>query len=196
MKRNAEEMAKERRRARLNRRGNYEPIERIDSINENSGNVDISGQIFSVELREFGESTKITIGLADSFGGAIMVGAYENKQIPAETIKLLDKGVNVRVRGVAYADNFTKEVTIKVHYIDPLPPDLIAPDNEEIKRVELHLHSNMSNMDGVTSMDDYCRYAKALGHKTIAITDHAVVQGYPEAQKAAKKEWLKDDIWR
>ena len=191
MKRNAEEMAKERRRARLNRRGNYEPIERIDSINENSGNVDISGQIFSIELREFGESTKITIGVADNFGGAIMVGAYENKQIPAETIKLLDKGVNVRVRGVAYADNFTKEVTIKVHYIDPLPPDEIAPDNEEVKRVELHLHSTMSSMDGITSMDDYCRYAKALGHKAIAITDHAVVQGYPDAQKAAKKNGLK-----
>lgn len=191
MKRNAEEMAKERRRAMLNKRGNYQPIERIDSINENSGNVDFSGQIFSIELREFADSTKITIGVNDKFGGAIMVGAYENKQIPEDTIKLLDKGANVRIRGVAYADNFTKEVTVKMHYIDLLPPDEIVPDDEEIKRVELHLHSTMSNMDGVTSMDDYCRYAKALGHKTIAITDHAVVQGYPEAQKAAKKNGLK-----
>ncbi|HNX16195.1 MAG TPA: PolC-type DNA polymerase III [Bacilli bacterium] len=191
MKRNAEEMAKERRRARLNRRGNYEPIERIDSINENSGNVDFSGQIFSLETKEFGDSTKITIGVADNFGGAIMVGAYQNKEIPAETIALLDKGVNVRICGAAYMDNFSKEVTIKVHYIYPLPPDVIAPDEEPVKRVELHLHSAMSNMDGVTSMDDYCKYAKALGHQAIAITDHAVVQGYPDAQKAAKKNGLK-----
>jgi len=191
MKRNAEEMAKERRRARLNRRGNYQPIENIDSINENSGNIDFSGKVFSTEIKEFGGNTRITIGINDEFGGAIMAGAYQNNQISAETIQLLDKGVNIRVRGVAYADNFAKEVMVKVHYLDLLPPDVITPDEEPIKRVELHLHSTMSSMDGVTSMNDYCQYAKALGHTAIAITDHAVVQGYPDAQLAAKKNNIK-----
>lgn len=191
MKRNAAEMAKERRRARLNKRGNYQPIDNIDSINENSGNIDFSGKVFSVEIKEFAESTRINIGIADDQGGAIMVGSYQNNQISAETVSLLDRGVNVRVRGVAYTDNFSKEVTVKVHYIDLLPPDEIAPDEEPIKRVELHLHSNMSSMDGVTNMGDYCQYAKALGHTAMAITDHAVVQGYPDAQKAAKKNNIK-----
>ncbi|MFA7032834.1 MAG: hypothetical protein WC201_04665, partial [Bacilli bacterium] len=162
MKRNAEEMAKERRRARLNRRGNYQPIENIDSINENSGNIDFSGKVFSTEIKEFGGNTRITIGINDEFGGAIMAGAYQNNQISAETIQLLDRGVNIRVRGVAYNDNYSKEVMVKVHYLDLLPPDIITPDEEPIKRVELHLHSTMSSMDGVTSMSDYCQYAKAL----------------------------------
>lgn len=191
MKRNAEEMAKERRRAKLNRRGNYKPIDNIDSINENSGSVDFNGKVYSVEIKEVGDSRRVAIGVADHEGGAISFTLYENGSISRETINLLDRGVNVRVRGVAYSDNFTKEVTIRVHFLDLLPPDAVEPDNEPIKRVELHLHSTMSAMDGVVDMVKACAYAKQLGHTAIAITDHAVVQGYPDAQKGAKKSGIK-----
>ena len=59
------------------------------------------------------------------------------------------------------------------------------------KRVELHLHTKMSTMDGVGDIDTYCALAKHMGHTAIAITDHGVVQGFPEAQAAAKKHGLK-----
>ena len=191
MRRNYEAMQKERERARLNKRGNYVPIDNIDSITAQSGSVDFNGAVFECEKTVYGGKARINLGVHDDLGGAIFVNMYSNSKVNEELISQLTPGTNVRIRGVAYIDDFTKALTIKGHDIDLLPPDEIEPDTEEVKRVELHLHSNMSSMDGVGSMTDYCKYAKALGHTAIAITDHAVVQGYPDAQKAAGKYGLK-----
>ena len=191
MRENAAQMAKERERARLNRRGNYVPIDQIDSITANSGSVDFSGKVFSKEIKEFGGNKRINLGVADDEGGAIYINMYQNSSLPDDVLDSLVFGTNVRIRGVSYTDDFTKSLMIKGHYIDLLPPDEIPHEKAEKPRVELHLHSNMSQQDGVTHMMDYCKYAKALGHEAIAITDHAVVQGYPDAQAAAKKTGLK-----
>ena len=184
-------MIEERKRARLNKRGNYQPIDNIDSINQNSGSVDFNGKVFSIEIKEFGGRKRLNIGVGDEQGGAINISMYENNQVNDDVIKHLVRNANVRVRGVAYLDDFNKTLMIKGHYIDLLPPDSVEPEKCEKHRVELHLHSLMSAMDGVGAMDDYCAYAKALGHTAIAITDHAVVQGYPDAQKAAKDNGIK-----
>ena len=184
-------MIEDRKRARLNKRGNYQPIENIDSITANSGNVDFSGKVFSIEIKEFGGKKRLNIGVGDDLGGAINVNMYENNQVNDEVIQHIVRKANIRVRGVAYNDDYTKVLTIKGHYIDLLPPDEILPEKSEKHRVELHLHSLMSSMDGVGDMVDYCNYAKALGHEAIAITDHAVVQGFPNAQDAAKKTGMK-----
>ena len=191
MRRNYEAMQKERERARLNKRGNYVPVDNIDSITAQSGSVDFNGAVFGLEKTVYGGKARINLGVHDDLGGAIFVNMYSNSKVNDELISQLTPGTNVRIRGVAYIDEFTKALTIKGHDIDLLPPDEIEPDPEEIKRVELHLHSNMSSMDAVSSMMDYCKYAKTLGHTAIAITDHAVVQGYPDAQKAAEKTGLK-----
>ena len=191
MKNNQKQMLKERERARLNKRGNYVPIDNIDSITAQSGSVDFSGTVFEIEKNVYGGRTKINVGVHDELGGAIFVNMYSNAKVNEDLIANLVFGQNVRIRGVAYIDEYSKSLTIKGHDIDLLPPDDITPDSEEVKRVELHLHSNMSSMDAVSSMMDYCKYAKALGHTAIAITDHAVVQGYPDAQAAAKKTGLK-----
>ncbi len=184
-------MIEDRKRARLNKRGNYQPIDNIDSINENSGSVDFIGTIFAIEIKEFGGRKRLNIGVGDDKGGAIYVSMYENNQVNDDVILHLVRKANIRVRGVAYIDDFTKALTIKGHYIDLLPPNEVHAENREDHRVELHLHSLMSSMDGVGDMMDYCEYAKALGHTAIAITDHAVVQGFPDAQAAAKKTGIK-----
>ena len=191
MKENAIQMAKERERARLNRRGNYKPIDNIDSINQNSGSVDFSAKIFAIEKNEFAGRVRLNIGVHDDQGGCIYVNINQGGALTAEAVDSMNSGTNVRIRGVAYMDDFTKSLTIKGHFVDLLPPDEIEPDPVETPRVELHLHSNMSSMDGVTHMMDYARYAKALGHKAMAITDHAVVQNFPDAQKAEKKTGIK-----
>ena len=188
---NQQAMLEERKRARLNKRGNYKPIDNIDSINENSGSVDFNGKVFSIEIKEFGGRKRINLGVGDEMGGAIYINMYENNQVNDDVIDHLVRNANVRIRGVAYQDDFNKSLMIKGHYIDLLPPDEIIPETTKEHRVELHLHSQMSSMDGIGSMIEYCEYAKGLGHTAIAITDHAVVQGYPDAQKAAKDTGMK-----
>ena len=191
MKENAEIMRKERERARLNRRGNYTPVDLIDALDANSGNIDIACKVFSIEIKEFGGVKRINVGVHDNAMGAIYVNARENASINDEVISNLKRGTNVRVRGVVYLDEYSKSLTIRGHYIDLLPADEPRKDTSEEKRVELHLHSQMSVQDGVGTMDDYCKTAKAMGHTAIAITDHGVVQGYPDAQKAADKHKIK-----
>ena len=189
---NAREMARDIERARLNRRGNYEPLESIDDIVRTSDHVDFSAKTFSVEINEYGDKKKLVIGLFDDNGGAIYANMYQNASLSDETIEEIKKwGTNVRVRGAAYFDEYNKAMAVKAHYVDLLPPDEIEKDKSEKKRVELHLHSNMSTMDGISHMIDYAKYAKALGHTAMAITDHAVVQGYPDAQEAGKKTGIK-----
>ena len=192
MRQNAREMARDRERIRLNKRGNYEPVDIIDNITRESDHIDFSAKVFSVEVNEYGDSKKLTIGLFDEDGGAIYANTYQNASINDQIVAEMQKwGTNVRVRGVAYYDEYNKTMAVKAHFIDLLPPDEIEKDVGEKKRVELHLHSNMSTMDGICHMIDYANYAKALGHTAMAITDHAVVQGYPDAQAAGKKTGIK-----
>ena len=192
MKENFAVMQKERARIRLNKRGNYMPVDNIDSVTSRSQNIDINGKVFFKDVREFNEGRcKIIIGVADDLGGAIYADLNGNIKSCANIIDNVVNGVNVRVRGVSYFDEKSKCPAIRAHMIDLLPPDVIEPEKSEYHRVELHLHSNMSSMDGITDMSRYCHYAHALGHKAIAITDHAVVQGFPDAQKGAKDNQLK-----
>lgn len=192
MKANQEQLKKDRELARINKRGNYQFIDDIDSIDTNSGNVDFVGHIFSKEERIFEQRmSKVTFGINDDNAGAIYVVMSINATFDAAKSKEFKEGDKVRIRGCAYFDEYQKSLLIKGHYIDILPPDEIKPDNAPIKRVELHIHSKMSAMDATGTMMDYAKYAKALGMKALAITDHGVVSGYPDAQKAAKKTGLK-----
>ena len=192
MRQNAREMAKDRERARLNKRGNYEPVDMINNIVKGSDHVDFSAKVFSVEINEYGDRKKLNIGLFDEDGGANYANAYQNSSITDSIVAEMQKwGTNVRIRGAAYWDEFNKSMAVRAHFIDLLPPDEVAKDTSEKKRVELHLHSNMSTMDGINHMMDYANYAKAMGHTAMAITDHAVVQGYPDAQAAGKKTGIK-----
>ena len=190
MKKNQELMLKERERQRLNRRGKYVYVEKIDDLTVESDHVDFNGKVYKLEVNDRGEHKRLVFGVADEFGGAISCNCYENSSINDEVISQMLHS-NVRIRGVAYINNFDKTLQIKTHYIDLLPPDEVIPDKSEQKRVELHLHSNMSTQDGITEMMDYAKLAKAMGHTAMAITDHGCVQGFPDAQKAGDKTGVK-----
>ena len=190
MKANAAALARDRERMRLNRRGNYKVYETIGEIDRSADHVDFVGKMFSQEVSEFGNK-RLTLGIYDKNGDAIMVSINFNSVVNKEFVASLYYGINLRIRGVAYYNEFEKSMMIRGHFVDPLPPDEIEPDPFEVNRVELHLHSNMSQQDGISEMLDYAKYAKALGHKAMAITDHAVVQGYPDAQAAEKKTGIK-----
>ena len=104
----------------------------------------------------------------------------------------LKSNIFVKVQGKYIIDDFEKgEPVILINRFNKGEPPKVRPDEEEVKRVELHLHTQMSMMDAVTSATDYINRAAFWGHKAIAITDHGVVQAYPEAKNAAKKAGVK-----
>lgn len=191
MQKNLKQMEDDRRQKLVFKRGDYTPMH-VREFDTNSGNVDFTAKVFSVDSRTSRKQTAVmTLGVADSFGDAIYVKLLENKRLlPLDKIKHIKKGQNIRVRGAVTLD-FDGQIMVMCHYIDLLPEDELRDDSSVEKRVELHLHTKMSNMDGVGDIKQYCRLAAHMGHKAIAITDHGVVQGYPEAQAASKEFGLK-----
>lgn len=187
-----ERMKEEKRReANAFKKGGYVES-KIHFLDTNSGNVAIEGVIFQVdELKTTKEGKKIcTFGMNDETY-SITVRAIENKIITLEKIGEIKPKQKVRVRGSIQVDRYSRQMIVLAHFIDMLEPDPLREDEEEEKRVELHLHTKMSTMDGVTTIDDYCKLASHFGHKAIGITDHGNVQGFPAAQKAGDKNNIK-----
>lgn len=171
----------------------YAIVKNLSILDENSGNVDINGEIFGVDkpprtLRN-GRMMQI-FGLGNSTG-AINVKAVENEFISPEDLESFKNGVFARVAGYMSKDKYSGQTVLEARAIELLPAPELRKDEEKEKRVELHLHSKMSIMDGVTSIDKYAALAKNMGHKALAITDHGVTQGFPDAAKAAEKYDIK-----
>ena len=194
MEENYQRMLRERQMKKAWKKGDYVHYENISDITEKAENVDINGELFSLEKpRKASNSNKISrrglIGLNQS---AINIRIVESgKTLNKEFIKNLEDGMNVRFRGALTKDRYSNELVLLAHYIDVLPKEYHRHDEEKNKRVELHLHTKMSAMDGVSDIATYCEAAKEMGHKAIAVTDHGVIQVYPAAQKAAKDYGLK-----
>ena len=192
---NYKNMLYERSQKDIFKRGNYEFYE-IEAIDSNSGAVDFNGYVFEKKDPRLSKNgnTILSIGVADKRknNAAIYVTLISNaKSMPPESFNSIQVGNNIRIKGKVGLDRFGKNIYVMAHYFYMLPDDEMRNDEEENKRVELHLHTKMSDMDGVSSISDYCKLAKHMGHEAIALTDHGVVQAYPEAQQAAKKYGIK-----
>lgn len=175
-----------------------ENISSIASVNENSGLVTVSGVVFDADERDIKTKTGkemhlVMFDIADS-SSAITVKAFVNKDEDDSKFKnlyqpikkgLKSGGINVVCRGTAKYDEFSKEVTITANDIAVIPSPPVRQDNAPIKRVELHMHTQMSQMDAVNSMKDLVDRAVYWGHRAIALTDHGVVQAYPDAMHAS-----------
>ena len=175
-----------------------EDIVSIKSINENSGRVTISGLVFDADEREIKTKTGkemhiVTLDVADATS-AITVKAFVNKGEDDQKFKdffppikkaLKKGGLHLVCRGVAKYDEYAKEVVLRASDVAVVPSPPIRQDNAPVKRVELHMHSQMSQMDGVSSAEDLIDRAIYWGHKAVALTDHGVVQAYPNAMHAS-----------
>ena len=170
----------------------YTVYEDLSQINEKSGNVDITGELFGIDkVRTIrGGLSLLTFGIGHK-GTAISLKAIENENMSGDFIASLINGLYAHVKGYAEKDSYTNQLLVNVSSIDILPPPPLREDHYEEKRVELHLHTKMSVMDGVATASDYAALAANMGHKAMAITDHGVVQAFPEAQKAADKYNIK-----
>ncbi len=179
--------AKRKEAIRRNTKGNYNFVECIKDIDISSGNIEIIGKIFQCQSDRF-DKNKHVIGIYDNNLDAIFVNFTKLKDIE-DYQEAID--CNVLIRGCPFNDERNKSISIQGHEIELLEEDEVIKEESLDKRVELHLHTKMSTMDAVSTMEQYCKYASKLGMKAIAITDHGVIQGYPDAQKAGKKYNMK-----
>ncbi|MDP4083070.1 MAG: PolC-type DNA polymerase III [Bacillota bacterium] len=163
----------------------------IDIVDEER-RIAIEGYIFDVETKELRSGrTLLTFKITD-YTSSIMVKMFSRDKEDAALYQHVKKGMWVKVRGSIQNDTFVRDLIMignDVNEIKPVERKDTAPDNE--KRVELHLHTPMSQMDAVTPVKALVAQAKKWGHKAIAITDHAVAQSFPEAYAEGKKNDVK-----
>ncbi len=162
-----------------------EPLVKIADLNVESGNVYIDGEIQNMEDKET-KTGKVILSIDIYDGTSTMTcKAFLPGKNAKKVIKRLKSAKAIKLAGRAQLDNFSNELTIMANTIieSQALPKTTREDNAEIKRVELHMHTKMSAMDAMTSATDLIKRAMSWGMKSIAITDHGVVQAFPEAHK-------------
>jgi DNA polymerase-3 subunit alpha (Gram-positive type) len=166
-----------------------EPVA-IANLKEDSGRVAVEGCIFDMESRELrGGKYLITADVTD-YTSSITIKLFMEADKAKELLSKLKKDNWYVIRGDCQYDKYQKEIVLIANDIITAP-SRIRMDEAPEKRVELHLHTQMSSMDGVSSVKDLVQRAAFWGHSAIAITDHGVVQAFPEAYAAGQKNGVK-----
>ena len=181
------------------------PVE-IRELTGESGLTVIQGEIFKLETKELkgGEMLLVSFAVTD-YTSSILCKAFfryrprfarkgeaeetpitdEERQAVNDRVARIKVGMNVKVRGECLYDSYAREISVNVR-------DLVETEKEERedtapeKRVELHMHTNMSTLDALTPAEDLIARAAKWGHPAVAVTDHGVLQSFPAAFKAAK----------
>ncbi len=165
---------------------------KLEEIYDEERRVAIEGYVFNAETRELRSGrTLLTFKITD-YTSSIMVKMFSRDKEDAELFTHVQKGMWLKVRGSIQNDTFVRDLVMIGNDINEIKaPTRVDGAPEEEKRVELHLHTPMSQMDAVSSVSALVSQAKKWGHKAIAITDHAVAQSFPEAFKAGKQNDIK-----
>ena len=181
------------------------PVE-IRELTGESGLTVIQGEIFKLETKELkgGEMLLVSFAVTD-YTSSILCKAFfryrprfarkgeaeetpitdEERQAVNDKVARIKVGMNVKVRGECLYDSYAREISVNVR-------DMVEAEKEERedtapeKRVELHMHTNMSTMDALTPAEDLIARAAKWGHPAVAVTDHGVLQSFPAAFRAAK----------
>ena len=158
----------------------------IEEIWGEMGEVTIRGKVRALETREIrNERTIVSFEITD-FTDTIKVKMFVHNEQLAELTGDLKVGAFLKLKGITVNDTFDRELTIgSVVGVMKIPDFTTARmDNSARKRVELHCHTKMSDMDGVSDVKDIIKRAKKWGHRALAITDHGCVQAFPDANHA------------
>ena len=173
----------------------------IDQIQGEMGEVVIHGQLINLETRDIRNEKTILIFEVTDFTDTIMMKMFARTAQVPEILEGIQKGKFYKIKGVTTIDKFDSQLTIGsivgMKKISDFRP--VRMDNSPEKRVELHCHTKMSDMDGVSDVEDIVKQAYAWGQPAIAITDHGVVQSFPSANHtldsiddAYRKQYQKD----
>lgn len=166
-------------------------LQKLCDISIESGAVAVWGEIFSLDVKTTrdGRNNIINFNITDK-SYSYTVKIFETVANAKSLLGALKEGETVIVYGKVSYDKYSGENIISATSVNTVKP-IKKQDNAEVKRVELHLHTNMSDMDGMTSADKLVKRAISWGHTAIAITDHGNAQGYPDAMKGKGKDDIK-----
>ena len=155
----------------------------LKNISADAGRIIFWGEIFSMDVRDTRDNKRkiISISLTD-YSGSVTVKIIDLNE-KCKGILELKKGMSILVKGDTQFDKYEHDITVMASAVCLVTRQKVV-DKAETKRVELHLHTNMSAMDAVTSAGDLVKRAYEWGMPAIAITDHGVAQAYPDAMNA------------
>lgn len=162
----------------------------IQEIQEEERRVTIQGAVFNVELKELRSGRHLLTFCVTDFTDSLTVKIFSRDKEDVKMLEVLKDGMWVKVRGSVQHDTFIRELVMNANDLNQIE-QVIRKDKAEQKRVELHCHTPMSAMDAVASVKSLVSTAAKWGHPAIAITDHGVVQAFPEAYSVAKKNNIK-----
>ena len=162
-----------------------EPV-KISDITPDIGSVTVWGDVFSIDehMTKDGAKKIYAINITD-YTSSISLKVIADKE-KWRVFDTISKGKTLLVKGEVTYDKYDREIVIRPKNINSVEKVKIV-DKAEKKRVELHLHTNMSAMDGITTAGDLIERAHSWGHEAIAITDHGVAQAFPDAMNAVNK---------
>ena len=164
----------------------------IEEIIGEMGEVVIRGKIIAMDQREIRNERTILIFDVTDFTDTMTIKIFTLNEQLAEVKEGIKPGAFVKIKGLTMVDKFDGELTVGsivgVKKISDFTTSRM--DHSVRKRVELHCHTKMSDMDGVSEVKDIVKRAYQWGHPAIAITDHGVVQSFPDANH------LLDDLWK
>lgn len=171
----------------MGRRITEEPIP-IREVVDEERKVVVEGEVIAFDVREMRSGRKlVTFDITDKTD-SLSVKNFESEDVLASQIQV---GQYLRLRGPTQFDKFTGELTLLPRDCMRAAPPPERMDTAEVTRVELHLHTKMSALDGAAEIDEVIKLAAKWNHPAIAITDHGVVQAFPDAYAAAKKAGIK-----
>lgn len=169
-----------------------EPVP-IKEVRDEEKRITIQGTVFGLEVKELRNGTTLYLFNMTDYTDSLSVKLFVKDKNDLAKMEGLREGIWLLARGRVEYDRFMQvpELVMVPNDLCEIKPPAERIDDAEEKRVELHLHTNMSTMDAIPSISEYMKLAASWGHKAIAITDHAGVQAFPEAAKAAKKYGIK-----
>ncbi|MEN4439755.1 PolC-type DNA polymerase III [Staphylococcus hominis] len=168
-----------------------ENIKPIETIIEEEFKVAIEGVIFDINIKELKSGRHIVELKVTDYTDSLVLKIFTRKnKDDLNHFKALSVGKWVRAQGRIEEDTFVRDLVMMMSDIEEIKKTP-KQDKAEEKRVEFHLHSSMSQMDGIPNISAYVNQAAAWGHKAIAVTDHNVVQAFPDAHSAAEKNGIK-----
>ncbi|WP_163971253.1 PolC-type DNA polymerase III [Oceanobacillus halotolerans] len=164
----------------------------MEDILEEERSMIVQGYVFDVEIRELRSGRSLLIIKATDYTDSLQIKMFSKGDEDRSQFENVKKGMWIKARGSIQTDMYTNELAMMakdIHEVKVVQRQDKAP--EDAKRVELHAHTTMSQIDAVVSAERIIEQAAKWGHEAIAITDHAGVQGFPEAYGAGQKHGIK-----